>query len=204
MPVDRVEGPLFIPDGYYEVSLHMQATGSLREAVCTQGVEYTGSSFDVDANDMLDAWADDVMLSVSDNWTYFAGRMRNQIGTVKDRAETTGGGTSHSPATPNVSFLILKNTGQPGRFNRGRMYLPGVSEQDVDGLGVVVGSKLTELVTNIGAWYTRMAADHFTPVILHRDVSIDGGVTFTHRDPTPQTSFDVSALAATQRRRMRR
>lgn len=199
-----IEGDIFIPEGFFEVAFTHALTGSLRRAVCTLGVQYTGSDFGAESNELLDGWATTFVASMADVWTYVEGKMRNQIGTVKTRAETTVGGTSHTPTSPNVTFLLHKDTGLPGRFNRGRLYLPGVSEQDVDAVGTVAGSKITELELARGNFETIMTANHFTPVILHRDFSTDGGVTFTHRDPTTIVGMRFDPLAATQRRRMRR
>lgn len=199
-----IEGDIFIPDGYYECAFTHSLAGSLRKAVCTLGVHYSGSDFGADSNELADGWATTFVPSMADAWTYTLFTMRNQIGTVKTRVETSAGGTAHSATTPNVTFLLHKDTGLPGRFNRGRLFLPGVSEQDVDAVGTVAGSKITELELARGNFETVLTTFHFSPVILHRDFSTDGGVTFTHRDPTTIVGLRFDALAATQRRRMRR
>lgn len=199
-----IEGPLNIPANYYEAAFVHGLTGSLRQAVVTLGLHYSGSTFTTDANNLIDNWSTNMVTSMADVWTYEKGTMRNAIGTVIDRAEGVVGGTAHTPATPNVTFLLIKSTGQPGRFNRGRMYLPGVSEQDVDAVGNVAGSKITELANNVALFQTAMGVYHFEPYILHRDRSTDGGVTFTSMAPTLVTGISVALMAATQRRRMRR
>lgn len=199
-----IEGDIFIPDGYYEVAFHHQVASGTRPAVCTFGLHYTGSDFPTDIVDVQNAWANRLVPSMADSWAYDGFTARNQIGAVYTNTFIVTGGTAHSAATPNVAFLMRKLTGQPGRFSRGRLYMPGVSEQDVDATGVVAGSKLTELTTNLASFKADLLAANFSPVILHRDFSTDGGVTFTHRDPTAITTLVFDDLAATQRRRLRK
>lgn len=200
-PSVNMEGdamPLFIPAGYYEVAYEMSLQGSTHTSVCTQGLQYTGADFPTDVPAVATAWADNMMNPMADVWSFTGCRVRDASGTVFDEPQSTQGATAHTPTTPNVTFLLKKVTGLGGRKNRGRMYYPGCSEQDVDGVGTVIGSKITEINGQIGGWIGALALANFSPVILHN---------VTATDPTPaptlMSTMFTETLAATQRRRMR-
>lgn len=186
--------PLNIPPTYYEIAFtHVPAT-STRPAVVTLGVHYLGSDVHSDFNTVAGAWASSVLHSIADSWSFTQATIRDAVGNVQTNVASVSGGTSHAPATPNIAFLCHKITALGGRRNHGRMYLPGVSEQDVDGVGNVVGSKITELTSNMNAFLASMATANFFWTLLH-----NGAVA-----PTPITSYQWETLAATQRRRMRK
>lgn len=187
--------PLNIPNGWYEASMEHHLTGSLRPAIVTLGLGYLGGTLEDDAQEIADLWAVTLVQSMADVWSYTNFKLRDADGTIYERAESTGGATAHTAATPNVAFLFHKQTGNGGRAERGRWYLPGVSEQDVDAVGVVVGSKLTELAANLGNYLDGLTTNHFAPFLLHNDPL---------RPPSAITQIAISPLAATQRRRMRK
>lgn len=185
---------LNIPAGYYEASFTHQISTSLRTAVCTHGFIYTGSDFNGNAGGLRLAWESNMMPSMSDSWKFIGFRLRDAAGTVYERTLSVSGGTAHTPATPQVSFLLKKQTLLAGRKYRGRMYVPGVSEQDVDALGVVVGSKITELEAAFAGFIAAAATNEFEPVILHNGVTA----------PTLVSDYVWETLCATQRRRLRK
>lgn len=186
---------LVIPPNYYEMTFHHTLQGGTRPAVCTLGFHYTGSNFNTDVGFVALAWAQNQMGSMTTNWRYVKFQARNDIGTVSDLAQDVPGSTAHPETSPNVAFLIHKVTNQPGRFSKGRMYFPGVSEQDIDAVGTVVGSKVTELRNNFINFQAACDLHQFAPVILHNSP--------THQ-PTVVTTFSIDPLVATQRRRLRR
>lgn len=187
--------PLVIPADYFECAMTHQLDGSLRPAVCTIGVWYVGADLNGDFAELADIWALTLVQSMADVWTYTNFTARDATGTVYVRGESTEGGTAHTPATSNTAFLIRKRTLFGGRANQGRWYVPGVSEQDVDGAGVLAGSKITELEANIENWVVGCVSHNFFPVILHNTNTII---------PTAIDTFHVESLVATQRRRMRK
>jgi len=101
---------------------------------------------------------------------------------------------SGTQMTPNVAYLLRKVTASGGRRNRGRMYLPGVNEGNVDGTGAVDGTAIGKLNTAGSDFITDTGAADIGLFILHSD----GGT------PTEITSFVASPKVATQRRRLRR
>jgi len=105
-------------------------------------------------------------------------------------------GEEDAPAAPpGSSALISLSSGLPGRSNRGRVFLPGVTPEDrmnnkgqmFDAQRLLIGDIFTSLETLLDGLSAGL-------VILHS----------TSSDPTPVTSWTVQALTATQRRRLRR
>nr|CRY94151.1 hypothetical protein [uncultured prokaryote] len=110
----------------------------------------------------------------------------------------TANGTSVSQgASPAVCFLVQKHTALGGRAGRGRMYLPGVSENAVTEQGAVSQQYIDALNSQWATFLTDASNAGMDPVLLH-------GVGSPISIPTPITSFSVSAIAATQRLRQRR
>lgn len=106
----------------------------------------------------------------------------------------TGGGVQTSSA---VSILVHKNTAIGGRPGRGRIYLPGVQESEVDVAGVLTGAFVTGLQDEFDAFEAELISSGMPPVLLH---SAESPVS----TPTPITGFQVDSRVATQRRRQRR
>jgi hypothetical protein len=107
-------------------------------------------------------------------------------------------GTDGSPGvSPNTAFLIHKVTNLGGRAGRGRCYLPGVDETQIDDSGDI-DSTLTDAMTAAWAVFkTQLEAGNLNPTLLHAvDSPIDS--------PTPITEFVCDGIAGSQRRRMRR
>lgn len=191
--------PLQIPNGYSEVAFFHSLTGSLHASVCTIGVNYTGSDFNNEANGLASAWGETIMQSMADVWTYTKATFRSQAGVTKERNTGFPGGTAHTPTTPNTTFLIRKITGLPGRRERGRMYLPGCSEQDLDGTGVVAPSKATEIAGHLTELIEAATDLHFAFVLFHNVEDLET----ESEAPTTIQELVVDGRAATQRRRMR-
>lgn len=101
--------------------------------------------------------------------------------------------------SPNVSWLVRKNTGFGGRSGRGRFYLPQPGEGIINAAGVITGAALTAMQTDLNAWHAANVSSGFVPTLLHSAAS---GIPIT--DPLPITSFTVDSTVATQRRRLRR
>lgn len=186
--------PLNIPATYYEAAFTHEQAGLLRPAVVTMGLHYLGSDITTDFNTIATRWGGSVVASMADTWVYVEARIRDAVGNVITLAENVAGGTAHTPATPNVAFLVRKITALGGRKQHGRMYLPGVSEQDVDNVGTVIASKITEITSNINGFLATASAANFFWTLLHNGTTA----------PTPITSYQVETTAATQRRRMRK
>lgn len=115
---------------------------------------------------------------------------------------TAGGNTGATPLVPqNTAFLIHKRTSLGGRKGRGRCYLPGVAEGQVDNVGVVASATVGSFNTALAAWRTAIvsSSDFVGMVVLHDDASLT-----PLPAPTLVTSINMDTRVATQRRRLRR
>ena len=131
-------------------------------------------------------------------WTFLGVRVEAQDGFV---AETliplVGTGGSLGTVTQNVSVLVKKITGLPGRKNHGRCYFPPISlaEADVNNVGIISATPLSVIQTN---WNGFISALEGSGEISRLDLLHSGS-----DDPTEITSFQVEQQVATQRRRLR-
>lgn len=112
-------------------------------------------------------------------------------------SEVQVGGTGGSAASPAITYLVLKHTNLGGRAGRGRMYLPGVTEAAVGIDGTVDETKRDAVEDGITDFGAVLSVAFVDLVILH-------GPESPLAVPTPITSFTVSSMVATQRRRQRR
>lgn len=106
----------------------------------------------------------------------------------------TGGGVQTSPA---VAILIRKVTAIGGRPGRGRFYLPGVQESEVENTGLLTPAFVAGLQSEVDDFFAELVSSGMPPVLLHSETS-------PVAVPTPITSFQVDSRVATQRRRQRR
>lgn len=186
--------PTNIPDTFYEAAFeHQQDLGS-RPAVITLGLFYTGADVVTDFSQISNDYAARMMPVMCNLWTFTEARIRDGIGNVVTLPKNVDGGKAQPGASPQCAFLLRKITALGGRKMHGRMYLPGVNEQDIDAYGVVVGSKLTELTTQWNTFLGDMANSSFYWYLLHQGVTA----------PTPIDSYLWDTLSATQRRRLRK
>jgi|SRR6185312_11470062 len=96
----------------------------------------------------------------------------------------------------NCAFLLHKVTGSGGRRGRGRMYVPGCAEGDIDNLGVL-GSTIKAV---LDASATNFLSDLVTLADVDACVLLHQSSPFT---PTIITGLTVDTRIATQRRRLR-
>ena len=97
-------------------------------------------------------------------------------------------------APPNVATLITKNTSFAGRQNRGRMYMPPLTDGVISTGGII--TEADRLLVQGGAtqFLADLAASSIPMVILHTDPAVT---------PTAVNSLSVASKVATQRRRLR-
>lgn len=121
----------------------------------------------------------------------------NNVGPTGSSASGAAGTIAGTGLSPNVTWLVTKNTAIGGRQGRGRMYIPGLVEGNVDGAGAITGGIVAAFQADLTQFLADMAGDGFDLVLLHSEDS-------PAEDPYPITSLTVQATAATQRRRLRR
>lgn len=117
----------------------------------------------------------------------------NSTGPSFENATVMNGTIAGAAATVNVAYLVRKTTGAGGRANRGRLYLPGVTESKVSAAGAVASTDLTDYNNVLNTWRLGLALESIEMQILHSESS----------DPTPVTQIFMDPKVATQRRRLR-
>jgi hypothetical protein len=114
----------------------------------------------------------------------------------------TQAGSDGDPLLPqNSAYLVHKRTSYGGRGGRGRMFLPGVRENEVDSIGAVTAGTVTTFNTALSNWLTAIFAAAGTDgmVLLHDSVGAFAAVA-----PYIVTGLNLDPVIATQRRRLRR
>jgi len=191
-----------IPVDYGESATKFVLIGTTTYGVCVLGHSFgVGVPNVVDgANAIHDSWqAMDVMAVLSSAW-----RLEEVVLTIMTatgpitgtdtRSPLTGANTGNGAAA-NLAYLIRKTTNQGGRAGRGRMYLPGVEETDVDAAGNFSGGILTTAATVFGDMINDFSTNDVPLRLLHNNPALTPGVI---------TGMAFQTQAATQRRRLRR
>lgn len=192
-----------IPNGAANVTFVIQRTGDTRPYTSSFGVTLTNPAW---SNTNADTYAQALKtatlpnLSSGDTLTVidFAYNVGPGVLHYQSPVNTVGSGASATQCvSQNSAVLLQKHTARPGRKGRGRMYWPYLIEAEVDNVGVLSSIVLTRNQTMIAAWIsaTTAAVDFETPVLLHED-PVDV--------PNAITSWTVSPVIATQRRRIHR
>jgi hypothetical protein len=189
---------MLIPAGFAQVNLIFIGNAVPRGAQIVFGVENTTPSSPVEiAQEVGQAWIDEVMPFQSDQISL--GSVKAKRGPNATGAEATvsfgdvGGQSSHS-LPPNATGLVTKLTVLGGRKHKGRMNIPGLTENQTDGAGYLTPAALAALQGGLDAFLTEIVADVFPMVVLHSDATA----------PDTVTDLVAQQLMATQKRRIRR
>lgn len=191
-----------IPTGYAQANWFFTGTGAPTGAQVTLGLDVGALVGDEDQlpEALWNAWDSTIHLQLSGGIILEKCVVKfgpNDVGPFYEYVDTANGGAAGVSDSPNVAMLVRKQSLLGGRRNRGRMYIPGVSQSDVGEDGTLVGASLIAFQTAMDDFLTEIEATGCTPVLLHSESL---GVLA----PTPMTSFSVQSLVATQRRRLRR
>jgi hypothetical protein len=114
-------------------------------------------------------------------------------------------------AVPSVAYLIRKNTAnRPRGRSDGRIYLPGVPEDQVDNAGVLSSAQRNNVVTGIDAFYAGVTdnpigsdVNRWLVVLETTPLSRAPGTQSVTVGSRRVTSLTVDQKVATQRRRLR-
>jgi len=192
-----------IPDGFAQINIRFGGSGAPTGAECTLALDLGETSVNPSALGLLvEGWLNDSGLPAD-----FSTQITAEAVLVKYGPTLTGpsalvaidvqGTYSSSDESPNTALLIHKNTAFGGRAGKGRMYWPGAPIQEADSGGVLGGSFITAVNTDLNAFYAQITNDELTPVLLH-------GSDSPLSTPTPLLGFSLDPKVATQRRRLRR
>jgi hypothetical protein len=199
-----------IPEFYGQVTFTYSGSGVPLGAANTLGfANPTGKSAFAACTDLRTAWEARIMPQLVQNTGLDDVIVKlgpDETGPMAVQASGVAGSVLTPQASSNTAYLIQKLTAGGGRRNRGRLYLPGVSEASIDQAGNVLAATTTALNAAFLLFLGDMSADDLPAHLLHEPGRVRT-VTYVETGPapvpTPITGFSASASAATQRRRMR-
>lgn len=191
----------FIPEGYANIEYELEIPGDAGPALVVFGV---GPVTAFNASEVATIVAD----ALNNAGSFREFHSTNVIGRKVTARRAIGGGdiaiaelSVNNPgalggavAPPQVATLIGKSTGLAGRANRGRMYVPGVLDADVNDDGTFTTVRLNGLQAAANTFLGDLDTLEVPMVILHNDPA---------DTPTTVNQLNVSAKVATQRRRLR-
>lgn len=188
-----------IPVGYGQGTVFFGGAASPLGAAVTFGFRNdTGFSASSCASLIVNSWTSStIMANLSSSCATTKVRAKlgpDNIGPFAEQAMSIGGSGAATVVSPNVSFLCRKFTDMGGRQGRGRFYLPGPVEADVDAAGLVAPAAVTNLNTDLAAFLVAMDAADVPLYLLHDDLLA----------PTRIIGLTCDTKVATQRRRLRR
>lgn len=188
---------MIIPVGYAHIQHFFSGANLPQGAAITYGVGGFGENDPATLAALLhdalgDTWAGNwsTGITLSETRAKFG---PNASGPFGSHVEARAGTNVSSALPPNVALLIEKRTNAGGRDGRGRLYMPGIVEPNVDAAGFIVPGAITTYQTAATAWRTRINEVTTGMFVFHRSAS----------DPTPVTALQIDPVAATQRRRLR-
>jgi len=187
-----------IPSGFGQVNYRFSGAGAPSGAEVTFGFTVPGGDDPTTAGgDLITAWnATDMPDLYSLSLTFEEVLVKFGPDATGPSAVTPAGGAGGLGAAggPQQAYLVHKHTALGGRQGRGRFYIPGVAEADVDPSGTILAARITAATTILEDFRALVALGGRELVLLHRDGST----------PTAITSMTMDAKVATQRRRNRR
>lgn len=192
-----------IPASYAQINFMFSGLALPTGAQCTLGIdvsEFGGTPADagaIIATEWGDANFDNLQIVTVALASVLVKFGPNNVGPAAETAVNDSGAESAQGLPPMVAALVQKNTESGGRQGRGRLYFPGIPENQVDEAGVLSSTWVTDLGAAWNAFGTAMSSADMPPVLLHAGP-------LSEPEPFPITSFAVSTQIATQRRRNRR
>jgi|SRR5687767_5042707 len=191
-----------IPPGHGIIRWEMTDISNNHEYLCQMGVVLAAADPLEVQGDAGQAWQDYIAPFVGQECTN--GVCRLLVGTSDPSEPITYGGVIYVPgsstadtAPPNVALLMKKRTGQGGRRNTGRMFVPKPTEAGIDEAGRLSSGQFAAWEVACSDFYDALVAIPGVQdlVILHRLVT---------EAPTVITSLEGQQLVASQRKRLRR
>lgn len=194
---------MLIPLGYAQANLRFSGANAPTGAEITLGLDVTG--FAPGPSAAAEAVHDAYTTALIQNLqvesialdTVLVKYGPNATGPSGEFSDPVPGAETDEGVPPNTAMLVQKVTAFGGRAGRGRLFLPGLPETRLEDTGVFTALWVSSAVTAFDAFHTALTAADLPPVLLHDEGS-------PIATPTPITSFEPVALAATQRQRLRR
>lgn len=193
---------VLIPDGFGQINWIFGGDAAPTGAQVTLAYEVPsgGGGPDDEAEFFFALWRDEVLPAQSSAITLEGVLVKhgpNATGPSGTFTGTEDGGASELAAPPNVALLVQKRTGFGGRTGRGRMFIPGIPEGQIDSSGNISEGVRADFETRLGELHAGMVVASAPPVLLHGS---SGPLSL----PFPITQLTVAGRTATQRQRLRR
>lgn len=193
---------MHIPFDYGQVNWKFEGVALPTGAEVTCGFwhhNFPGTVADC-AEALYGVWLDNILPHQSSSLTLVSALVKygpNEDGAAFEFFDSTPGGGSSEMAPPNLGLLVTKVTIVGGRKGRGRMFIPGLTEGDVNPGGSINGATVTAWSDDLENMRDDMTGLNLPARLLH-------GVYDPQPAPYSIEQFAVSSTAATQRRRLRR
>jgi len=191
-----------IPEGFAQINYLLTGSGLPSGGQVTFGVDITifgGTAADL-ANNAWDNWVAEITPETP-SAIVLSGVLAkfgpDATGPSFLRTGAQAGPASGAVASPQVAYLFTKSTDSGGRSGKGRTYLPGVLEANVDQAGNVPGPTVGAWNVALEAFRDLFTADDTPLVLLHAP-----GAPLS--SPSIITGITCQSRVATQRRRLRR
>lgn len=201
---------LVIPVGYGQASIEFLSDYDPDPWYTTFGVDLseTGGDYEGAATSCAQSFETAFQSLLSNEVVITACELRvgqDASGPLLVRVNRGNRGASTGDKLPqNCALLLRKNTARAGRTGRGRMYLPGIlQENKVSQTGIIDPTEVATLEDAADDFRAFLAVgglgiDYPTPMVLLHNALVPGGT-----DPDPVTSLVPDNRIATQRRRLR-
>jgi hypothetical protein len=186
-----------IPSGFAMVRHFFTASSVGREAMFAYGVSLDGA---LTGPQVANSMHDGISPLVNDACPSTAALIRTEVqygpnpsGPTFTHIETITGGYTGNIGAPQVAVLVKKITAFGGRTQRGRFYIPFISEAAIDEGGVLTSAYYTQLDVEVQAILAAYSGADYPWVLLHTSPSAS---------PTAVVSLELETKVATQRRRL--
>lgn len=201
-----------IPEGFAQITHLFGGPGCPTGAACTYGVV---NDDDTSADDLAEAahtiWTESILLHQTDVVDLLSTICKNgpeDTGAMAQFFDTNTGGEPGDSTGPNTAYLVKKNTSLGGRHGRGRFYIPGVKEDQIDASGDLESLWFDTIAGDVQSFFEAWEGSPHDLVLLHSPVLVDPGPPPVYEPsgvpPTTITSLTLQTRTATQRRRLRR
>lgn len=162
------------------------------------------------ADDLWDAWATNMMIDLSTSLTLTevqAIDLTTATSSIASHVQTLSGSDGGAPMTPNDAFVLKLNTASRGRSFRGRIYLPGLTNNHQATLAVLSTTAANNLLGNLQGIQTAIEASSGADLVVvsrYSGVDVNGDpIPRASGVATPVTSISYSDLNMdSQRRRL--
>lgn len=190
---------MIIPTGFAQVNFKGSGTGYARGWQVAVGVELIGGFPPLTvATTMWNIWDDNIQPVISDQCALESVLCKfgpNSTGVAAEYFATSTGSLTSQSESPQAAVLVKKTTSHGGRKGAGRMFMPGVTEAQTDGAGLLTTAAMT-------AWQAALNG------LLADMLTADMPMTLLHAADPPSpyavNNLQVQGLFASQRRRLRR